>query len=264
MVSPKLKALAKNSTLLHRSYKMLRDARSIPLRNLLQPAQVRAVYKVLPNTMLPIPRLFDAYEAVASINLEKLPGDVVECGVWNGGCVGLMAIAHSDQPGPHRRFHLFDSFQGLPQPSSHDKEVIINFEANHPGVRLQDDDPALIPIGACAGISQPAVEKFLIEKLGLARDSFVFHVGWFQDTVPRSLKVVEKIALLRIDGDWYDSTKICLETLYGRVVQNGFVIIDDYGTFSGCKKAVDEFFVKAGITPRIHKSDQDCIYFRKP
>jgi hypothetical protein len=243
---------------------MLRDAGNIPPGKLLRPAQVRAVYKVLPNTMLPMPRLFDAYEAVTSINSEGLPGDIVECGVWNGGCVGLMAIAHLNHPGPHRRFHLFDSFQGLPQPSSYDKEVIVDFEARHPGIRLHDDDPELTPIGACAGISQPAVEKFLVEKLGLARDGFVFHVGWFQDTVPRSLNVIEKIALLRIDGDWYDSTKVCLETLYDRVAPNGFVIIDDYGTFSGCRKAVGEFFVKAGIAPRIHQSDQDCVYFRKP
>lgn len=264
MVELKLKALAKKSTLLHRSYKMLRDARSIPLRNLLHPAQICAVYNVLPNTMLPMPRLFDAYEAVTSINSERLPGDIVECGVWNGGCVGLMGIAHLNHQGPQRRFHLFDSFEGLPQPSSYDKEVIVDFEAYHPGIRLQDDDPELIAIGACAGMSQPAVEKFLVETLGLARDSFVFHVGWFQDTVPRSLNVIEQIALLRIDGDWYDSTKVCLEALYDRVVRNGFVIIDDYGTFSGCKKAVDEFFVKNRVSPRIHKSDQDCIYFRKP
>jgi O-methyltransferase len=264
MVGPRLRALAKSSTFLHRSYKMLRDARNIPPEKLLRPAQMHAVYKVLPNTMLPMPRLFDAYEAVVSINSDGLPGDIVECGVWNGGCVGLMAIANLENPGPRRRFHLFDSFEGLPQPSSHDKEVIVDFEARHPGIQLHGDDQELTPIGACAGISQPAVAKFLVEKLRLPRDIFVFHVGWFQDTVPRSLNVIEKIALLRIDGDWYDSTKVCLETLYDRVVQNGFIIIDDYGTFSGCRKAVDEFFLNTGTSPRIQKSDQDCIYFRKP
>ncbi|MEH2510507.1 O-methyltransferase [Nitrobacteraceae bacterium AZCC 1564] len=264
MADAGLRALVKKSLLLHRSYKMLRDARNIPAKKLFRPAQIQAVYKVLPNTMLPMPRLFDAYEAVTSINSEGLAGDIVECGVWNGGCVGLMAIANSNHPGPHRRFHLFDSFEGLPQPSSHDKEVIVDFEARHPGVQMRDDDPELIPIGACAGISQPAVENFLVKKLGLAKESFVFHVGWFQDTVPRSLSAIDQIALLRIDGDWYDSTKVCLETLYDRVVRDGFIIIDDYGTFSGCRKAVDEFFSKAGIAPLIRQSDQDCIYFRKP
>jgi hypothetical protein len=264
MIDSKLRALAKNSSFLHRSFKMLRDARSIPPSKLWHPMQVRAVYKVLPNTMLPMPRLFDAYEAITSINLEGLPGDVVECGVWNGGCVGLMAIANLDTPGPKRRFHLFDSFEGLPQPSSHDREVIVNFEEHHPGFRLQDDDQELTAIGACAGLSQPAVETFLVKKLGLTRDNFVFHVGWFQDTVPRSLDVIDKVALLRIDGDWYDSTKVCLESLYDRVVKNGIVIIDDYGTFSGCRKAVDEFLAKSGISPQIQNSDADCIYFRKP
>lgn len=260
----RLRTLAKKSTFLHRSYKILRDAPSIHPRRFLRPEQIRAIYRVLPNTMLPIPRLFDAYEAVISINSEGLLGDVVECGVWNGGCVGLMAIAHANSVGPYRQFHLFDSFQGLPQPSAHDKEVIDDFAARHPGIRLQDEDPELIAIGACAGIPQAAVERFLVHKLGLAKDSFIFHVGWFQDTVPRSVSTIEKIALLRIDGDWFDSTKVCLETLYDRVVRNGFVIIDDYGTFSGCKKAVDEFFSKTGIAPQINRSDQDCIFFRKP
>lgn len=260
----RLRTLAKKSTFLHRSYKILRDAPSIHPRKLLRPAQIHAVYKVLPNTMLTIPRLFDPYEAVASLDSEGVPGDVVECGVWNGGCVGLMAIAHANSVGPRRRFHLFDSFQGLPQPSSHDKEVIANFEARHPGARLQDDDPELVAIGACAGLSQASVERFLVHKLGLAKDSFIFHVGWFQDTLPRAVSSIEKIALLRIDGDWYDSTKVCLEALYDRVVRNGFIIIDDYGTFSGCKKAVDEFLSNAGIAPQINKSDEDCIFFRKP
>jgi O-methyltransferase len=214
--------------------------------------------------MLPMARLFDAYEAVTTINQEMLPGDVVECGVWNGGCVGLMAIYHTNHAGPRRRFHLFDSFQGLPQPSSFDKEVIVDFEVRHPGVRLHDADPELNPIGACAGISQADVEKFLVERLELARDNFVFHIGWFQETVPRSANAIERIALLRIDGDRYDSTKACLDVLYDKVVPNGFVIIDDYGTFSGCRKAVDEFLARTGIKPQIHKSDQDCIYFRKP
>lgn len=261
MLSADAKALAKKSVFLHRTYKMLRDARNIPAGMLLRPGKVHAVYKVLPNTMLPMSRLFDAYDAVATINAENLAGDVVECGVWNGGCVGLMAISHQRHSGPQRKFHLFDSFEGLPQPSSHDTEVVDGFNAENHSVGSQD---GLVAIGACAGISQPAVEKFLVDRLGLPREQFVFHVGWFEETVPSAATAIDKIALLRIDGDWYSSTKVCLDNLFDKVVPNGVIIIDDYGTFSGCRKAVDDFLEAAGIRPEIHHSDQDCIYFRKP
>jgi len=255
------KTLAKKSISLHRTFKILRDARNIPASMLLHPARIHAVYKVIPNTMLPMPRLFDAYEAVARINLEQIPGDVVECGVWNGGCVGIMAISDRKSPGPQRKFHLFDSFEGLPQPSPHDKEVIEGFSAQNPSINSEGE---LVAIGACAGISQPAVERFLVEQLGLPRDQFVFHVGWFEETVPRAKASIDKIALLRIDGDWYSSTKVCLDNLYEKVVPNGFIIIDDYGTFSGCRRAVDDFLATTGVGPEMHHSDQDCIYFRKP
>jgi len=261
MLSADAKALAKRSVFLHRTYKMLRDARNIPAGKFLQPGKVHAVYKVLPNTMLPMPRLFDAYDAVAAIDAEGLAGDVAECGVWNGGCVGLMALSHLKNAGPRRRFHLFDSFEGLPQPTSHDKEVVEDFNAENHSV---SSDDGLVAIGACAGISQPAVERFLVEQLELPREQFIFHVGWFEETVPRAVTSIDKIALLRVDGDWYSSTKVCFDHLYDKVVPNGFIIIDDYGTFSGCRKAVDDFLNSRGIRPEIHHSDQDCIYFRKP
>ena len=94
--------------------------------------------------------------------------------------------------------------------------------------------------------------------------NFVFHVGWFQQTIPGTLSSLDKIAVLRLDGDYYESTKVCLDGLYDHVVKDGFIIIDDYGTFQGCKKAVDEFLISNDIKPEIHYSDSDCIYFRKP
>lgn len=112
------------------------------------------------------------------------------------------------------------------------------------------------------GLNEDRVEQFLTGYLKLNRELFVFHVGWFQDTIPKC--DIDAIALLRIDGDWYDSTKTCLEGLYDRVVSSGIVIIDDFGRFSGCRKAVVEFFESRNCEPLLHSSDESCVYFIKP
>jgi O-methyltransferase len=263
MIVSDLKTFAKKSRTIHSTYKLVRGARNIPPKKWFNIEQLSAIFNVLPNTMLPMPRLFDAYDAIVSVNREGLLGDVVECGVWNGGCVGLMALANAAEPGPKRKFHLFDSFQGLPQPSSDDMDVIDDFKDRHPELDLRNKSNCLTPIGACVGNSQPSVEHFLVKQLGISKEDLVFHVGWFQDTVPFASQAISNIALLRLDGDWYDSTKACLEGLYGKVVQNGYVIIDDYGTFSGCRKAVNEFFEKNGIHAEVSYSDSECISFRK-
>lgn len=259
-----VKAFLKKSKTVHSVYKLVRDSRDVPIRKWLNMGQLSSVFRVLPNTMLAMPRLFDAYEAIIAINKEGIQGDVVECGVWNGGCVGLMALANLKEPGPKRRFHLFDSFEGLPQPSVYDVDVIDNFKKNCPGLDLRgESNSSLISIRACVGESQPSVERFLVKHLGINRSDLVFHVGWFQNTIPNAAKTIIDIGLLRLDGDWYESTKVCLEGLFHKVAKGGYIIIDDYGTFSGCKKAVDEFFEKNNIRVNMTQSDSDCVFFRK-
>jgi O-methyltransferase len=258
------KAFLQKSMIVHSAYKLVRDSRDVPIRKWLNIRQLSSIFRVLPNTMLPMPRLFGAYEAIAAINREGIQGDVVECGVWNGGCVGLMGLANLKEPGPKRKFHLFDSFEGLPQPSLRDIDVIDNFKKMHPGLDLRGESGSqLIPIGACVGNSQSSVEKLLVQYLGLNRGDLVFHVGWFQDTIPNAAQTIKDIALLRLDGDWYESTKVCIDGLYHKVVKGGYVIIDDYGTFTGCRKAVDDFFETMGNRPNMSQSDSECVFFRK-
>jgi hypothetical protein len=256
-----LKAFAKKSKTVHSAVKFARNARDISTKRWPRVDRLYAIFKVLPNTMLPMPRLFDVYEAVVTINKEGLRGDIVECGVWNGGCVGLMALANLKHPGPKRQFHLFDSFRGLPQPCSHDVDVIAAFKSKYPHLSISGaDNSRLFPIGACVGESQSSVENFLVRHLGIDRSDLVFHAGWFHDTIPKA--DINDIALLRLDGDWYESTKTCLDNLYEKVVEGGYIIIDDYGAFSGCAQAVDEFF-GAAYRSRLQYSDQDCVFFRK-
>ena len=82
--------------------------------------------------------------------------------------------------------------------------------------------------------------------------------------MPKDAPGIPQIAILRLDGDWYASTMICLEYLYDRVVSGGFVIIDDYGCYDGCRKAVDEFRKARGIVAFLHHVDSDCRYWVKP
>lgn len=259
MFVEKLKQPLKNLFVVHSAYKLVRDFRDVPKSKVLDVGALRDIAKVLPKTMLPMPRLFDLHDIVRLINSDGIPGDLVECGVWNGGAVGLMGIVNRGFPGPDRRIHLFDSFEGLPPPTVLDVDVYAGYAES----AVAETGPGeLAAIGACKGDGQPIVESFLVDRLGLPREQLVFHVGWFQDTVPRARETIGDIALLRLDGDWYESTKVCIENLYDKLVPGGFLVIDDYGCFEGCRQAVDEFFAARG-RPEWTASDSNCVYFRK-
>ena len=112
------------------------------------------------------------------------------------------------------------------------------------------------------GSTKKQVEEFLVGRLNVSPQNLIFHVGWFQQTVPQAAKEIREIALLRLDGDLYESTVVCLENLYDAVVPGGFIIIDDYGYLEGCRRAVNEFFsIRKPL--KFQQVDQDCIFFRK-
>ena len=105
--------------------------------------------------------------------------------------------------------------------------------------------------------------ELLTKEIGYGPAFLHFHKGWFQETMPKVSPQISLIAILRLDGDWYASTRVCLEFLYGKVVRGGFVIIDDYGAYEGCRKAVDEFRQKNGISDYLHHIDQPGRYWIK-
>lgn len=254
----------KRSFAAHSAYKMIRDFRQISKLRLSDMDALQAIFRVLPNTMLPMPRLLNLYEIIKRLNEAGVKGAIVECGVWNGGAIGLMALANRRHSGPPRNFHLFDSFVGLPPPTPFDSDVYAGYLKNEKSKSSSDtEDKKLAAIGACQGKSRTEVEEFLVKRLGIDQSQLTFHVGWFQDTVQSARPAIGDIALLRLDGDWYDSTKVCIEGLYDSVVHGGFVIIDDYGTFEGCRKAIDEFFAARSMKPVFIHSDADCVYFQK-
>lgn len=160
-------------------------------------------------------------------------GVIVECGVANGAQVGMMARAVKDQLGT-RTFNLFDSFQGIPMAGPKDAE--------QPGIGTphHDVNAPLADRLVSSGVSAATVEQV---KANLAlwncKGHFVYHKGWFQDTLPHLVNF-PPIALLRLDGDLYESTMVCLRHLYPLVAPGGLVVIDDYA-LSGCATAVNEY-----------------------
>ncbi len=195
-------------------------------------------------TMVSAPRLENLYRRVLDANRLELPGVIVECGCWHGGSGAIMGAACLDSKHP-RELWLFDSFQGLPPPGDKDGQYEHDFFYD----------------GWCKGDTDKVRQIF--RRVGVPLDWLKIVPGWFQDTLPRV--PIEQIAVLHVDADWYESVKLVLETLYGRVVPGGFVVIDDYHVWPGCKQAVDEFFAANGLEHALlHSVSGLAVYFQKP
>lgn len=264
-LSEAVRRTVKRSPTTHAVAKLVRMAPEVSLREWLDVGRTADVVRVLPNTMVGAARLINAYECVRSVEREGIQGSVAECGVWSGGSIALMALASRRHRTVPRTFHLFDSFEGLPQPSQHDLETVTAFRSAHPDVGFDTGGSpnTLVPIDACRGATVEEV-RALFRRLGFDDDSYVVHQGWFQETVPAAAPLLGPLAVLRLDGDWYESTKVCLEHLYDQVVEGGFVIVDDYGVMSGCRRATDEFLASVEVAPRLVDIDGVGVFFRKP
>jgi hypothetical protein len=215
--------------------------------------RAKLVHSVMPYSLVGSAGLEATFDAATNVIAEGIPGDFIECGVAQGGCSALMAmVAKTDPRG--RRMWLFDSFQGLPNPTAEDFDE---------GEELTGEHIRPLVRGSCLG-TKSRVESVLFSRFGLSRDSVFLIEGWFQDTLPIYRDRVDQIALLRIDSDWYESTLCCLHNLYDRVSPGGSVIIDDYGVCFGCKKAVHEFLNSGGIKARLIPDGRGGVLFSKP
>ena len=217
------------------------------------------------STMVGHEGLFTLYRQARYCEKEGIDGAFVECGVWKGGSVGIMAQVNLAHGNTRRELHLFDSFEEICEPDETvDGERALAEVKNYGGssgrmVALKGiyDDK-----GGPGTVEDN--RRLLIEEIGYDPDCIHFHKGWFQDTLPERHGDIGKIAILRIDADWYASTKVCLDYLFRHVVRGGFVIIDDYGAFDGCRKAVDDFLASRELRPFLHYVNEDIRYIVKP
>jgi hypothetical protein len=158
----------------------------------------------------------------------NIRGCVVECGVWRGGMMAGIA----DLLGEDRDYFLFDSFQGMPPAREIDGPAALAWETNTDSPVYYDNCVASEDEAAAT------MKRSRAKRVSLVK-------GWFSDTVP-TFKPPSEIAVLRLDGDWYDSTRVCLEHLVPFVADHGVVIIDDYYEFDGCARAVNEYLLSGG------------------
>ncbi len=175
---------------------------------------------------------------------EKIPGDVVETGVWRGGSMILAAALLDLHGDTERSIWCADSFEGMPVPT-------VESEAFSGTEDFSDVDYLAVSL---------AQVQDNFRRFGVLSDRVKFLKGWFSDTLPTA--PIEKIALLRLDGDLYESTMDALVPLYPKVSKGGFVIVDDYNSWAGCKKAIDEYRTEKGITSPLIEIDPHAVYWR--
>jgi len=196
------------------------------------------------HSMIGRKRLYNIEQCLDQVREDRIPGDLIETGVWRGGATALMrgylAIYGMDD----RNVWVADSFEGLPPPS-------------HPADAGHDFSAAIAPILA---VSLEEVRE-LFERYGLLDERVRFLKGWFKDTL--SSAPIERLALLRLDGDLYESTMDAIVPLYDKVSPGGFILVDDYGDFEPCRRAIDEFRAARGIRDPIEKIDWCGVYWRK-
>jgi hypothetical protein len=213
--------------------------------------RARLVHRVMPHSLVGWSGLEETYAGVRDALNAGIPGAIVECGVAQGGCAGLMALANeaSSQPRP---VWLFDSFEGLPDPGAKD------FEGDRTGRHLRP-----LPRGSCLGTIEQVTE-LLFDDLRLDRSRITLVKGWFDATLAVNRNRIGPIAVLRIDADWYESVMCCLDQLYPSVSPGGQIIIDDYGTCFGAQRAVDEFLASRSISVAMRSDGRGGVRFQKP
>ena len=166
------------------------------------------------NTMLNEYRLSNIYQCIKYIVENLIEGDFVECGVWKGGSVAMMAkslIKHNSE----RTLHLFDIFDNICEPNAD----IDGARAVKDVGGVENAKGRLISIpNVYKNQNGPGIElnvlNLICKTIGYKEEKVIIHKGWFQDTIPKSKNEIQKISLLRLDGDWYESTKVCIENLY--------------------------------------------------
>jgi hypothetical protein len=202
-------------------------------------------------TMTPIERRFHLLTAVRYLVRNQIHGSIVECGVWRGGSMMLVANALKQHNVANRDLYLFDTFTGMPPPEDWD----IDFTGRSARDRLQEHKAWHADSYVWAIAPRQQVETNMAST-GYPSHLVHFVEGMVEQTVPA--QAPERIALLRLDTDWYKSTLHELAHLWPRVVRGGVLIIDDYGYWKGARKAVDEFLSALPEPVLLHRIDSEC------
>ena len=201
-----------------------------------------------PYTMTSIQRMYSLYCSVNYILARGIEGDFVECGVWRGGSSMLVAKMLVNRNINDRKIFLYDTFEGMSEPT-------------HADVSINDNDAKVLmdqnvnnketSVWCLADLNDV---KRNLKSTAFPESNLVYIKGKVEDTLPANVPS-GKIALLRLDTDWYESTKHELEVLFPMLAENGVLLIDDYGHWKGCRRAVDEYIEKNKLTVLMNRID---------
>ncbi len=193
------------------------------------------------KTMVPWQAVYAAYTAAQHISQSKVPGAIVECGVWRGGCSLIMAEALLVLGDTQRDLYLYDTFAGMTEPTKEDTKTTTGTNAT---AKYESRKSGEVVDWCYAPIEE--VQNY-VNEVAYPNEKIHLVKGRVEDTI--GTDDPKKIALLRLDTDWYESTKHTLEYLYPRVAEGGIVIFDDYGKWAGARKAVEDYFIEHGNRP---------------
>ena len=242
-------------------------ARIVELKHRLPDAtqwQLEIIRDAEPTTMTSPERILALCEATRYLIRNQVEGDFVECGVWRGGSMSAVARTLRHMRAVNRKLWLYDTFEGMSAPSC----VDVDFLGRPAAVMMADEkaksknphDPNSIwcrsPLD---GVRQTMVET------GYPMSKIQFVKGMVEQTLPEHKP--DRIALLRLDTDWYESTKCELEHLFPRLAPGAVLIIDDYGHWDGCRRAVDEYFEQNQVRMLLNRIDYTArigIYWPQP
>jgi O-methyltransferase len=196
------------------------------------------------ETMVGLKRLRNVRECVERVIAEGVSGDLIETGAWRGGVTIYMRAILAAHGVKDRAVWVADSFQGLPPPDQGNPADIGDMRHTRSEFAIS---------------AETVRENF--RKYDLLDDQVRFLEGFFEDTLPNS--PIEKLAVLRLDGDMYASTTVALDSLYDKLSVGGYVIIDDFGAIGACRKAVEDFRARRDISDEVCRIDWTGVYWRK-
>jgi len=196
------------------------------------------------KTMIGYKRLTNVEQCIRKIKDAGVEGDLIETGVWRGGAVLFMKAVLNELIIKNKKVWIADSFQGVPAPKK----------------QYAADRASKLHKQKILTVSKNEVENNF-RLYDLLDSNVKFIEGWFNETLPNA--PVDKLSLLRLDGDLYESTSLALEHLYPKLSKGGFVIIDDFNAFRYCKKAVQDYRSIHGIEEEITEIDNEAVFWRK-
>lgn len=206
------------------------------------------ISKVQPYTMTSPERLYGLIEAVTYIHIHDIEGDVVECGVWKGGSMMTIALLLDKYKNYTKELYLYDTFEGMSEPTDNDIDVYGKKAKISLDVNKNKEENI---VWAYSSLEEVKNNIFTIN---YPKNKIHFVAGKVEHTIPTTIP--EKIALLRLDTDWYESTKHEMIHLFPRLVKGGVLIIDDFGHWAGAKKAVKEYLQENRIKILLNRMDE--------